>query len=484
MNKYRFAKLIYLAFWLCGVAPISLPGQTVTTLASFDSTNGANPSSALIQGIDGNLYGVVPSGGVNNAGTIFKITPSGSLSTVHQFCSKANCADGSGPLASLVLANDGNYYGTTAEGGANQNGTVFKLTPAGKLATLYSFCSLSPNCADGTLPEGGVIQGANGNLYGTTAGGGTDGFGTIFEITLAGKLTTLYSFCSGSNCGEFPQAPLVQAANGELYGMTPGGGSGDWGVIFEITPNGKEATLYTFGSDGLNPRSGLIQASNGLLYGSTLIGGLGGDGMLFSMTPAGKLTSLYEFCALANCTDGGNPYAGPIQGTDGNLYGSTAGGGANTTDCLSGCGTLYKITTTGKLATLYSFCSQSNCADGIGPDGNLVQATNGTFYGTTHLGANSACNFGCGTVFSLSVGLGPFVQTVTTSGQIGAQVIILGNGLSGTTSVKFNGTPATFTVVSNTEITTTVPTGATTGIVEVTTPSRTLKSNVKFRVRS
>jgi uncharacterized repeat protein (TIGR03803 family) len=211
-----------------------------------------------------------------------------------------------------------------------------------------------------------VIQGANGNLYGTTSGGGTDGFGTIFEITLAGKLTTLYRFCSDGNCGQFPQAPLVQATNGEIYGMTPGGGSGDWGVIFEITPNGKETTLYTFGSDGLNPRSGLIQASNGLLYGSTLIGGFGGDGMLFSMTPAGKVTSLYDFCALANCTDGANPYAGPIQGTDGNLYGATAGGGANTTDCASGCGTLYKITTTGKLTTLYSFCSQSNCADGIG----------------------------------------------------------------------------------------------------------------------
>ena len=472
MQKFQVVKLIFFALCLCTVGTVFLRGQTVTTLASFDSTNGVNPSTALIQGLDGNLYGTVPAGGVNNAGTIFKVTPAGALSVVYQFCSKANCTDGKSPLGSLVLANDGNFYGTTTEGGVNQDGTVFKLTPSGNLTTLYSFCSVAPDCADGFLPESGLIQGINGNLYGTTNGGGSGGFGTIFEITRAGRLRTLFSFCTDENCGAFPQAPLVQANNGNLYGITPVGGSSGWGVAFQVTPKGKETTLYTFGSDGLNPRSGLIQATNGKLYGSTLIGGVGGSGTLFAMTPAGSLTTLYDFCSLVNCTDGESPNGGPIQATDGNLYGSTQGGGADTPDCGSGCGTLY------------SFCSQSNCADGIGPVGNLFQATNGTFYGTTVNGGNTACNFGCGTVFNLSAGLGSFIQTVGTSGPVGAKVIILGNGLSGTTSVRFNGTAATFTVVSGTEITTTFPAGATTGTVQVTTPSRTLKSNVKFRVGS
>ncbi len=482
MYKFNFARLIAIAFLVCGVAAISLSAQTVTTLATFNSTNGANPSNAVVQGLDGNFYGTAPSGGTNSGGVIYKVTPSGASSTVYQFCSKANCADGKGPQGSLVLANDGNFYGTTTQGGANQEGTVFKLTSAGKITTLYNFCSVSPNCADGSLPLAGLIQGTDGNLYGVTETGGSAGFGTIFEITRAGKLTTLFSFCSSENCGTFPYTTLVQTNNGNLYGLTPTGGTGDWGVAFEITPKGKESTVNTFGSDGLIPHSGLIQAVNGLLYGTTEIGGVGGDGTIFSMTPSGTVTTLYNFCSQANCTDGENPNGGPIQATDGNLYGSAGAGGDDMTDCGTGCGTLYKVTAAGAFTRLYSFCSQSNCADGSGPSGNLLQATDGIFYGTTGFGGNNACNNGCGTVFSLSTGLGPFVKTVGTSGPVGTSVIILGNGLTGTTSVTFNGTAASFTVVSDTEITATVPTGATTGAVVVKTPSRSLKSNVKFRV--
>ena len=194
---------------------------------------------------------------------------------------------------------------------------------------------------------------------------------------------------------------------------------------------------------------------------------------MFEITPEGKLAILHSF----HRTDGAFPEAELVQASDGNFYGTTSKGGAK------GGGTVFEITPGGKLTTLYTFCSKSNCTDGDFPVG-LVQATNSNFYGTTlEGGTSSACGSrGCGTVFVLSVGLGPFVETLPTSGKVGSPVFIFGNNLTGTTSVTFNGTPAKFKVVSSTEITTTMPSGATTGPVKVTTPKRTLTSNVNFRV--
>ncbi len=243
-------------------------------------------------------------------------------------------------------------------------------------------------------------------------------------------------------------------------------------------------TLYSFCSqtnctDGNEPR-GLVQAADGNFYGTTAFGGAyynnycsadPGCGTVFEITPAGVLTTLYSFCSQPNCPDGGHP-VGLVQATDGNFYGATEWGGAN------GHGTVFEITPSGTLTTLYSFCAQANCADGANPEGRLMQATNGNLYGTTYYGGANVD----GTVFSLSVGLGPFVETLPTSGNVGATVIILGNKLTDATSVTFNGTAATFTVVSSSEITTTVPTGATTGTVEVTIPSGTLSSNIAFQV--
>jgi uncharacterized repeat protein (TIGR03803 family) len=194
------------------------------------------------------------------------------------------------------------------------------------------------------------------------------------------------------------------------------------------------------------------------------------------------LTTLYNFCSRTNCTDGANPYGALVQATDGNFYGTTYYGGTNCAYVVGGCGTVFEITAKGKLTTLYSFCSQPLCADGAYPTVGLVQATDGNFYGTTDLGGASSSCSSCGMVFSLAVGLRPFVETLPTSGQAGAAVIILGNKLTGAASVTFNGTAASFRVVLSTEITTTVPNGATTGPVKVTTPSCTLISNVNFRV--
>ena len=438
MGKLRLTKLACIVFAFCGAAVIASHAQTLTTLHSFAGypTDGANPWAGLVQATDGNLYGTTAAGGVNNDGTVFEITAGGTLTMLYSFCFQPSCTDGGFPAAGLVQATNGKFYGTTGDGGTYGDGTVFEITAGGKLTTLYSFCSQT-NCTDGAIPIDELIQATDGNFYGTTTYGGTNYGGTVFEITAGGKLSTLYRFCSQPNCtdGSYPWAGLVQATDGRFYGTTSEGGV------------------------------------NGTAYGT-----------VFEVTPTGTLTTLYSFCSQPNCADGYGPSAGLIQATDGNFYGTTSYGGAK------GVGSVFKITAGGTLTTLYSFCSQPNCADGSYPQAGLVQATDGNFYGTTYQGGSgTACTYrgeviGCGTIFSLAVGLGPFVETLPTSGKVGKTVKILGNNLTGTTSVSFNGTAATFTVVSSSEIVTTVPAGATTGRVTVVTPAGTLNSNVVFLV--
>jgi uncharacterized repeat protein (TIGR03803 family) len=477
-------------FALCAISAVALPAQTLTTLYRFHDSDGANPSAALVQGGSGDLYGTTPNGGtgVYQRGTVFKITPSGKLTTLYNFCAQSDCPDGGYPNG-LVQGANGDFYGTTSS-------TVFKIAPSGTLTTLYTFCSL-PQCADGEDSAAALIQGANGDFYGTTTQDGANPdrqeyAGTVFKITSSGTLTTLYSFCTDDGAdpcldGQDPQAALVQTANGDIYGTASGGGTnlfeGDGGTVFKITPGGTLTTLYNFCSqsnctDGADP-NGLVQGADGNFYGTTHIGGPNGIsesgyGTVFKITPGGTLTTLYNFGSQSG--DGTYPASGLVQAADGNFYGTTAKGGANCT--VWGCGTVFSITPSGTLTTLYSFCSQNKCTDGKTPNAGLVQATNGDFYGTT-----SADGDGHGTVFSLSVGLGPFVRTQTTSGKVGAAVTILGTDLTGSTSVTFNGTPAAFTVVRPSEIATTVPAGATTGTVQVATPNGTLSSNVPFLVR-
>jgi len=474
MTKFDGWKRAFGVLLLCAAAAIASPAKTtLTTLVSFDGTNGANPEfMSLVQGTDGNFYGTTRGGGANGVGTVFKITPTGTLTTLYSFCSQASCADGEEPYAGLVQATNGIFYGTTYYGGANGLGTVFKITAGGTLTTLHSFCSQT-NCADGDNPNAGLVQATDGSLYGTTlGGGGVNDSGTVFKITPNGTLTTLHSFCSqGGSCndGAYPAAVLVQGTDGHFYGTTAQGGSVGLGSVFKITARGKLTTLHSFnGSDGDFPATALVQATNGNFYGTTGGGGATSYGTVFKMTPPGTLTTLYSFCVQTHCTDGANPNAGLAQATNGNFYGTTYDGGANND------GTVFKISAGGSLTTLYSFAG----TDGSNPDGGLLQATNGKFYGTANLGGANAD----GTVFSVAVGLGPFVVTRPTSGKVGAKVIILGTSLTGATGVTFNGTVAKFKVMGKSEITTTVPSGATTGTVEVTTPKGTLKSNVVFRV--
>jgi uncharacterized repeat protein (TIGR03803 family) len=280
--------------------------------------------------------------------------------------------------------------------------------------------------------------------------------------------------------GADPSAALVQARNGNFYGSTNLGGLYGNGTIFKITPGGTLTSLHSF-TIHVQSVSTLVQGASGNFYGTTTSGDGNaqtcppdGCGTVFEITPQGTLTTLHKFVL----TDGEFPNGPLVLGTDGNFYGTTVYGGVPQNGrCSSGCGTIFQITPQGTLTTLHVF----QWPEGETPEAGLVQGTDGNFYGTTASSGDINCT-GCGTVFSLSMGLGPFVRTLPISGSVGRSVKILGTDLTGATSVTFNGTAATFTVVSATEITTTVPTGATTGAVKVVAPSGTLSSNVSFRV--
>ena len=374
--------LLSAGVWSAGLS--SARAQAVATLTSLGSFggNGSYPVAGLVQGSDGNFYGTTSNGGdATGDGTIYKTTPSGGLTTLYTF---TGGSDGSQPYAKLMQGSDGNFYGTTSAGGdATGDGTVFKTTPAGGLTTLYTFTGGN----DGSQPQAGLVQGSDGNFYGTTTYGGTDGDGTIFKLTPAGRLTTLYTFTGGSD-GSYPVAGLTQGSDGNFYGMASAGGdaNGD-GTIYKITPAGAFSVLYTFsGSDGYQPVGKLVLGSDGNFYGAAYEGGASGDGTVFKITPAGALTTLYTF---TGGSDGSQPYAGLVQGSDGSLYGETSAGGANST------GTIFQLTPAGGFTTLYAFSE----TDGAQPQSGLVLGSDGGFYGTTSAGGTSSA----GTVFKLSV---------------------------------------------------------------------------------
>jgi uncharacterized repeat protein (TIGR03803 family) len=459
-------------FLLCAATAIAAQGQTFNTLIAFGGPNGGSPGfESLAQGIDGNLYGTTYGGGKHTAGTVFKMTPSGKLTTLHSFC--IDCTEGLGPNAGLVLGTDGNFYGTTSGGGKLNYGTVFKITPGGTLTTLHSFVF-----SDGEDPSAALVQGTDGNFYGTTFLGGSTTQGTIFKITPEGTLTTLHAFAGRPTDGANPYGALVLGTDGDFYGTTEAGGAAGGGTVFRITPGGAVTTLYSFCpqgdcSDGESPYAGLVQGADGNFYGTTTAGGTNCSfcGTIFKITAAGDFAKLHDFG-----TGGGSFPAGTlIQGTDGNFYGTTVG------DLANGLGTVFEITPTGTLTTLHTF---NGSTDGSYAYGGLVQATSGTFYGTTSAGVHLNCDppHGCGTVFSLATDLGPFVSLVHNPAKVGQPFGILGQGFNGTTNVSLNGNLASFSVKSETLILATVPPGATTGFVTVMTPSGTLTSNVPFRV--
>jgi len=480
MGPFRTAVTVGIAALLFALIVSPTSAQTYTTLASVDGVGGSDPEyGPLAQGRDGNFYGTTYIETTPCAG-LFKVTAAGSftwLKCVGSFT-------GGQAYAGVILGTDGNLWGTTAVGGLYGWGTIYKYNPnSSAITTLYSFCTQA-SCADGVFPLSALLQASNGNFYGTTPSAGAVGSpGTIFEITSSGKFTTLYTFCAQTSCadGENPGGSLTQGTDGNLYGVTLSGGYG-YGTIFRISLAGKLTTLYKFTNqnDGMSPIGALVQASDGNFYGATQLGGAGscayGCGTIFKMTPAGTLTTLHYF----DFDDGGLPNGGLVQGTDGNLYGTTQGGGCGTS-CPGFGGTVFAMASNGTFTSLHLF---SGPPDGSTPLAPLIQSTNGRFYGeTTWGGISTLCgSVGCGSVFSEDVGLSPFVQALTYSGKVGATIQFLGQGFTKSSTVSFNGTAGTPNVMSGTFLTVKVPSGATSGFVTITTSKGSLKSARIFRV--
>ena len=418
------------------------------------STDGAAPSGNLIQGSDANFYGTTAYGGANSAGTVFRITPAGSEAVRYSFA--GGTTDGATPNAGLGQDDDANLYGTTYFGGTAGNGTVFKLTPGGTESVLYSFGSVT---ADGASPSGGLFRDSGGNFYGATALGGASGAGTIFRIAAVGTETVLYSFGNVANDGTSPQGALTLGNDGGFYGTTNQGGSNGDGTVFRITSAGVETVLYSFGSgpaDGLAPTGGLIQGSNGNFYGTTPAGG-SNDSVLSSRYPGrrrdgaafvqrrkhgrrrtcrgfspgqrwqllrldckwrrqqrgrcrqdhrgGRETVFFSFGGGTG--DGAGPAGRLVVGSDGNFYGATSSGGTSNN------GTVFRITPTGAESLLHSFAG--GAADGASPNGSLVEGSDGALYGTTSSGGTNDS----GTVLRITPGgdekvLYSFPYVVTT----------------------------------------------------------------------
>ncbi len=419
---------------LAGMIYKLTPDGNLSTLYYFSGgPDGGKPHGDLITGADGNFYGTTSAGGASGKGTIFSITPDGAFTSLYSF---TGGSDGANPFAPLLLASDGNFYGTTTAGGANGGGTVFQMMPGGLLTPLFSFAA-----SDGNSPYAGLVQGLDGNFYGRTVNpAAMRGGGTIFKLAPDGNLTTLFTFPNGTDDG-ISSVALGQGKDGRFYGTTGSGGTSRTGTVFAITPDGALTTLYSFSglsagtnADGAVPVASLIQAPDGNFYGTTSNGGANKTGTVFAIAQLATLTTLSVFDGSAGYNPlsilqgqdgnfygvtsnspagigagtvfvvpptGGTPTTlhtfafltrpnnGLIQASDANLYGTTSQGGA------FGRGFVYRMALDGTTTVLYSFTGGN---DGTNPAGGVIQALDGNFYGTASGGGST----GGGTVFQLT----------------------------------------------------------------------------------
>ena len=402
--------LYLLTLWMSGFQPLARAATpSLTTFARLGGDpNGFYPHGAPIPGPDGNFYGTTEAGGPANCGTVYKATPDGVFTTLYAF---NGGRDGSNPGAALTLGADGNFYGTTPRyfgTGSSTQGTVFRVTPAGVFTTIHTFSAVdvSQHNADGADPQGALALGTDGNFYGVTDGGGAQGDGTVFKVTPAGMVTSLHSF-SGASSTDFyaPNTALARGNDGNFYGSVQGGSAGA-GAIFQITPDGTLTILYSFtgGADGGLPGA-LLLGNDGNFYGltqsgSTPLTGVSLAATAFRITPTGALTTLHTF---NNATDGTNTQGGAvrtaptlIQGADGNFYGTTQSGGPQ-----NGVGTVFQMTPAGVVAVVYTFSRTASGAvtgnlDGSAPVG-LAQGSDGSFYGITAADGGPTSFIGAGT---------------------------------------------------------------------------------------
>lgn len=496
---------LFLVFVALAVSAISAHGQNFSILYNFGGPpDGQLPVAGLLES-NGILYSTTQEGGSTNvtgaAGAVFSVDISSGKETVLYTFGGFNGPDGNFPSSTLVADAAGNLYGTTIAGGSNHTGIcfssgcgiIFKMSPSGTETILYSFTG----GADGLGPNGLIFDGA-GNLYGTARWGGQGGqhgecCGTVFKLAPDGILTTLYTFAGGAN-GEAPAGSLVLDKSGNLYGATSFGGNtsdcvttsspAGCGVLFKIDTNGNETVLYTFtgGADGAQPNGSLLLDSGGNLYGTANSGGNAGCnspfsfypgcGVVFELTASGSEKILHAFRPVKE--DGANPDSG--LATDGiNLFGTTMNGGTYTN------GTVFQLNAAG-LTLLHSFHRH---VDGWLPEGGVIRDVAGNLYGTT-AGNNSGCPFNyiygaCGTVFRV-IAPPQITKFAPSSGPVGTTVSISGVSFSQATEVTFNGVAATFTVKSDKLVTATVPAGATTGKIAITSPGGTATSSMTFTV--
>lgn len=349
------------------------PGYTV--LYNFGSGTNASGAynAALVQGTDGNFYGASYLGGANGVGSIFKVTPAGIETVIYSF-TVSGLTDGQYPYGTgVTFGPDGALYGTAYDGGSTDCGTIYRVTTAGSFSVLYDFTG---GGTDGCYPEGGLTLGTDGNFYGTTSSGAANNHGTAFKISPAGSYTQLHAFGAGSDVYYVSFSNLTQAPNGIFYGVGYEGGANGYGGVFSLTSSGTEAVLYSFtgGNDGGQPGSTLTLGADGELYGTTDADGANSDGTAFKISTNGTFTLLHAFAGGAN--DGANPYSNPlVLGSDGNFYGMTNNGGANNV------GVLFKMTASGTVTVLHSF--NNGTSDGGTPFDSITLGADGYIYGTT-----------------------------------------------------------------------------------------------------
>jgi uncharacterized repeat protein (TIGR03803 family) len=463
--------IIFTAVVMFTGAAIPAQAQTPTTLHGFRqvATDACEPEDNIVQGRDGNMYGVGVGCGTNNTGAVYKISPAGAESVVFNFPSNWSfCFSG------LTLGSDGNFYGTcfTNPGG---NGGIFKLTPAGVFTDVHDFTGVSGD----TEPVYAPIQATDGNFYGTT-GDYPFSCGNIYQLTPAGVYKNLHTF-SGSDCG--PASSLFQGSDGNLYGTLYAcalNGSGP-GCVYKITTAGVFKEIYGFASStGDLPCTGVIQGKDGKLYGATNQGGANNSGNIYKLTGAGVHTDLHDFnnTTDASCGDNvGRTTVNLLQVTDGNFY------GVNGINGPSGSGSIYKLTSANVFT---AFLFPNPPVDGDAPLSTLIQNTNGLVYGTTATGGPTSCSPCQGVFFSVSTGDAAFVNLEPTqkTAIVGAKVGMFGQGFKSTSVVKFGGVASTSVTLSGTTyLTAAVPVGAQTGAVTVTTGSTTLTSPQTFKVK-
>jgi len=453
----KFANLIWTVLVLGSfVGPRLAQAQTYTDLYDFNASAG-DPynfgSNKIAQGRDGNLYTESISGGTSGGGTVFQITPTGTPTIIYSL----NSTSGYNPLGGLTLGPDGNFYGDATQGGSTGNGTDFKVTPGGSLTVLHNFAGTT----DTQHPTNALVLGTAGKFYGTTdlATPGP----IIYSVTAGGVFTVLHTLSASEG---YEGGQLFQGSDGDLYGAMNLGGANGHGTSYKVTTSGAFTVLHNFtGTDGIDAAPGVVQARDGNYYGVASLGGTSDAGVIYRLTSSGSFTILHDL----NGTSDGSEVLGIILATDGNLYGVTIYSGS------SNCGTIFRITTAGVFTVLHDFDNTHGCNSIT----FLTERTDGLLYGlTTNGGAR-----GNGVFFSLNVGLSPFVNLMTISGKEGSKVEILGQGFGSSSVVKFGGVATTtIALTGSTYISATVPAGALTGSVTVTSGATRLTSAQMFKV--